>query len=325
MSAVATAIVGGAVIGGLIASNSAKKAADAQTDAADQATQLQWDMYNQNRDDLAPWRNTGEWALGTTATPAAENVKDLENQRNQLTQILKGTPNQVVVGYTPVVERPGESYRDRTDDLSLREPQPRYETQYMPPENAADIQKQIDLLDKQIAAGGAEVPGTGLQGMIERGPGEFTESPGYQFTLDEGIKAQGNALSSMGRNRSGSHIKSATQYAEGLASTEYDNFLNRWYQSLTPYQSLAGVGQTSAGQTAALGANAANQMGQNTLYGGQAQAAGNINQANVLTGAIQGGANQLLYLNQMRNYQPNAPSMSGAGYPPVNSYFAQPT
>jgi len=200
-------------------------------------------------------------------------------------------------------------------------PQTQYTTKYTPPENAAEIQKQIDLLDQQIAAGGKEIPGTGLIGMIERGPGEFEESPSYQFALSEGLKGQQNALSAMGRNRSGAHLKSATDYAENMASTEYQNFLNRWYQSLTPYQSLAGLGQTSASQTASAAGNYGAQAGANQIYAGQAQAAGQINQANVLTGAIQGGTNQLLYLNALRNVPqtgtasaPNYNYGYGAGY-----------
>lgn len=67
MSAMITAAVIG-VGGSLVAANQAKQAAKgaaaAQTNAANQANQTQWDMYNQNRADQAPWRNAGGWAVG---------------------------------------------------------------------------------------------------------------------------------------------------------------------------------------------------------------------------------------------------------------------
>jgi len=165
----------------------------------------------------------------------------------------------------------------------------------------------------QAAPGWELVPATGEMAM-----GEFTESPGYQFTLSEGQRGIQNALAAMGKNRSGSHLRAATQYAEDMASTEYDNFLRRWYQSLTPYQSLAGLGQTSAAQLGQAGAAAGAGVAQNRLYAGDAQAYGSINQANALSGMLQGGANILMQQNALRNffpssgpYNPNVPTIRG--------------
>lgn len=63
MSGIATAIVGSAVIGGVVASNSAKKAANAQRDAANLASQTELEQYYQNREDMQPWREAGQGAL----------------------------------------------------------------------------------------------------------------------------------------------------------------------------------------------------------------------------------------------------------------------
>lgn len=63
MSGVATAIVGSAIIGGVVASNSASKAANAQRDAAAQASQTELEQYYQNREDMQPWREAGAGAL----------------------------------------------------------------------------------------------------------------------------------------------------------------------------------------------------------------------------------------------------------------------
>ncbi len=64
MSGIATAVIGSAVIGGVVASNSAKKAANAQRDAANTASQTELEQYYQNREDMQPWRDAGIDALG---------------------------------------------------------------------------------------------------------------------------------------------------------------------------------------------------------------------------------------------------------------------
>ena len=72
MSAIATAIVGGAIIGGVVSSRAAGKQADAATQAAETtagaqvySADLQKEMYEQTRTDQEPWRIAGEKALQT--------------------------------------------------------------------------------------------------------------------------------------------------------------------------------------------------------------------------------------------------------------------
>lgn len=63
---IAAALIGaaGAIGGSLIASHGASKAADAQTQAADQANALQRYVYDTNRADQQPWRDIGKAAIG---------------------------------------------------------------------------------------------------------------------------------------------------------------------------------------------------------------------------------------------------------------------
>jgi hypothetical protein len=74
MSAIATAIVGGAVIGGVLSSNAAENAAETQANAATGASQaslqatretnaLQQQMYQQNLANQSPWLQSGGLAL----------------------------------------------------------------------------------------------------------------------------------------------------------------------------------------------------------------------------------------------------------------------
>lgn len=58
------AVAGATVIGGVLSSNAAGNAADAQAGAANNASATQLKMYNQTRDDQAPWRAAGGTAIG---------------------------------------------------------------------------------------------------------------------------------------------------------------------------------------------------------------------------------------------------------------------
>lgn len=61
---VAAAVIGSAVVGAAASSAASSKASKSQRAGADAATQAQYDMYDQTREDQAPWREAGTQALG---------------------------------------------------------------------------------------------------------------------------------------------------------------------------------------------------------------------------------------------------------------------
>ena len=63
MVAAAAISAAGAVAGGAMAARGAKKAAKTQAASADAASQIQWDMYDQTRKDLDPYKQAGDTAL----------------------------------------------------------------------------------------------------------------------------------------------------------------------------------------------------------------------------------------------------------------------
>lgn len=58
------ATAGASLIGGAMSSRAANRGADAQAEAARLAQEEQARQYDQTRQDLMPWLNTGGWALG---------------------------------------------------------------------------------------------------------------------------------------------------------------------------------------------------------------------------------------------------------------------
>lgn len=141
--------------------------------------------------------------------------------------------------------------------------------------------------------------------------------PGYQFRLGEGLKALDRQAAARGGLISGAALKAATRYGQDYGSGEYQNAFNRYYQErqnmLSPLQSLAGVGQTSAQQIGTSGERMASNVGDMMTSGAAARASGYVGTANALTGGLntylnyQQGQNML---NALRGPTPSyGPSM----------------
>jgi hypothetical protein len=122
------------------------------------------------------------------------------------------------------------------------------------------------------------------------GMSQFQQDPGYAFRLSEGQKALDRSAAARGGLISGAALKAAGRYGQDMASQEYQNAFNRYQiernAQLAPLQSLAGVGQTTAAQLGQTGAANAANVGNLITGAGAAQAAGQIGQANAITGGL---------------------------------------
>jgi hypothetical protein len=122
------------------------------------------------------------------------------------------------------------------------------------------------------------------------GTADFEADPGYAFRQSEGMKALERSAAARGSLMSGSTLKGIQRYGQDLASQEYTNAFNRYQvnrsNQLNPLQSLMGAGQSATNvQTGVQG-----QLGQNqatNLYNaGAARASGYVGSANALSGAL---------------------------------------
>jgi hypothetical protein len=84
---VAAAVVGGAVVGGVITADASRSAAHTQADAANRATDLQGQQFQQTQRNLMPYMNTGEAGntrlaemLGIGGNPNADGYGSLNQQ-----------------------------------------------------------------------------------------------------------------------------------------------------------------------------------------------------------------------------------------------------
>lgn len=161
-------------------------------------------------------------------------------------------------------------------------------------------------------------------------PSDLAQTPGYQFTLNQGLQATQNGFSAQGLNNSGAATKGAAQYAQGLASNTYNqqlqNFLQQQGQQygqglqsanfgLNQQQTLnnllfgaAGLGQNAAQGVSSAGLGNAAQI--NNLLGqqGNAAAAGTVGAANAYSSGLSnigGLASTYGILNGLNAQNPN--------------------
>lgn len=172
----------------------------------------------------------------------------------------------------------------------------------------------------------ATAPGYGKYAR-DFGMSDFTTDPGYQFRLEQGMRALNASAAAKGMGMSGANIKGATEYGQNLGSQEYQNAFNRYQTNraaqLDPLFKLYSGGQASAAgsaaQAGALGQNLGQTytglgqgLAQANVAAGNAAASGYLNQANAVTNALNQGMSSYMMNNYLNNINPRA--MSATGY-----------
>lgn len=208
-------------------------------------------------------------------------------------------------------------------------------TQAQAADNASQLQwQQFQQMQQNLQPymnlGTSNIPGMQaqlgkLQGMnFSFNPTEdqLSQTPGYQFTLQQGLKNTNNALAAKGLNLSGAQAKGISNYTTGLADQTYQQqYQNALQQFMTNYgvqsdtynrlSGLVGLGQNSAAGVGNAGLQTANQAGNYLTQGANAQAAGTIGTANAINGGL-GSLSGSGLLYSMMN-QGNGSNIYGGG------------
>jgi hypothetical protein len=128
--------------------------------------------------------------------------------------------------------------------------------------------------------------------------------PSYNFRLQQGNLATTNLANQAGGAIGGNALQGLINYGQGAASQEFGNVFNRYqtqrsniYNNLA---SIAGLGQTSLGQTGQLASNTAQGVGGAIAGAGAASGAGQVAMGNALGGGAQTFANQQYLSNLLR-------------------------
>ncbi len=157
---------------------------------------------------------------------------------------------------------------------------------------------------------------------------QLEQTPGYQFTLPQGLKATQSAAAARGLGVSGSALKGAGTYATGLADKTYlDQFnvaqqrfgdvlnLNTAQQGVLQGQfnrlaDIAHTGESAAAQTGVAGTSAAATGGNYLNQSGLDTAAGYTGANNAISGAANNYLALQAYQNRTNALQPT-PTTTG--------------
>lgn len=268
----------GSVVGGLASASAAKKGAQAQADAAAESNETQRYIFDRSVELSEPYRETGNNALAALAFETGIGPRPS----------IGATPSGLTI--EEIAANPGNAggrqvmgYDERTGDPIYGE--------VMPGNEATSAGFRVggrtfgDRGAAQTYLDSLATPGTPYAGI--------QESPGYRFTLDQGMQGIERMAAARGNRLSGATLKEAGRYNSGLASQDYGNGYNR-------LAGLAGVGQAAVSQQIGAGQAYAGAVGQNNAMAGQARASGymgvpnafngTINSLGNLYGAVKGGA-----------------------------------
>jgi hypothetical protein len=305
MSFIAAAIVGGtALVGGVVSasasSSAANKAAKVSQDTTNQNNALARDIYSQNTQTLAPFVQQGGAAtayinqlLGIQSAPAAQPQPQpvpTGTVQSGGGQPASGRAISVSDGFGGAIGRfVGDSLREDIADRG-------YGILTTPSGGGMGVGSGYGAGSTGATfaqGGGAGGTTTAAPALAPGSAGNafdaYRNSTGYQFRLGEGMRAVTANKALSGLLNSGSAVKSAMRFGDGIAAQEFDSYYNR----LAGQQ---GVGLSAASAQAGVANNYSAQVQGNNST--NATNAGNaaIARGNAIGNAASGVANSLAYV-----------------------------
>jgi hypothetical protein len=334
----------GGLVGGLFGNKGATEAANIIQQGTQNANATDWNIYNQQRNDQAPYANAGAGAVnylsyllgigggpggqvsgggqssGPLYTPGSA-MAGMDGKSGSITSLGKGgfqwTPGS---GNKRAYQF---MYNDGVNDVYQRSSGGKgtgINIDYAVVGKDGKVNWAAQPPVRQFGggmggppAGSANDPNFGSL-MRDFGSSDFQQDPGYQFRLAEGAKALQRSAAAKGGLFSGGTLKDLTNYNQNFASNEFQNSYNRFQTNrATKYNnlaSLAGLGQVSVNNIGANGSTLEGNLNQNTMQGSineaNARASGYAALGKGIGGAINSG------LNWYQLSQQNKPSGGGS-------------
>lgn len=295
----------GAIGGAAISSSASKSAASTQADAANNAAQLQEKQWEQTQSNLKPYMNLGSASISPLLQAMGYNVTVNNGASGTAGQILGSASGMLGSGIAGQMSGP----------LSAAS-------------QALGAASGTDSSSPTYTFNGIDSSNPLQQRFSAPTEADAQATPGYQFTLNQGLKSVQNSAAARGLGTSGAALKGASTYATGLADSTYNDVYNRALQTFqTNYnsaannvnrlQGLVSNGQNAAATNGSLGASTANSVGNTLTSAANATASGTVGSANALSGALNSvGSNAMLYGLTQNNASGSAAS---SNYGAVNA------
>jgi hypothetical protein len=332
------------LIQGIVGANAASDAASAQVDAANAATDRQYQMFQQARQDQLPWMTRGNQAgnllsfyLGLPGSDASGGTGAAPGMPPPPTlQQFTSTPAHTSGG-SPPWATPPDPYQYRPTDYSGYVSPSHGAPAAAPVVDQAGYQKALaawnaqnqsawDKLKADPRFGSLLTPFTGK---------DLASEPGYQFGLKQGNESVLNNRAALGSILSGNTLRAVNQFGQDYAGTKYNEAFSRDQANKAftnnVLAGMSGTGQVASSNIGSQTVNTGQQIGQNIIGAGNARASGYVGGANALNAGASNAYGNWLSYNVLRDVMPGLGGSSGSYGPaqPINTagmsqYYAQP-
>ena len=296
MSDILSGISGvGSLIGGLTGAASSISGANDISNAAKATTDWQKQVYGNQQKQLQPWTQAGQSALYSLASLLGIGGVPAPGSTSSAPASTGGSLAPLVAanGTAPQYSGLGLNY-----NISTKGDQGQGTSYNM----QSPVGGLASLMPQQPAAGGgatAAAPATSSAGGPLAAYQQFTETPYYQFPLQQAMLQLQRSNAARGLLNSGATAKDILQQATGYASGNLQSYMQQ-------LSSLAGGGQQGIESTGSTGVGVGSQISGPALTGAGAQASG-------LAGANQNLFGQNGALTPLLNSAFNSSSYPGSG------------
>lgn len=254
-------IMGAAAVGGAaIASKGAKQQSNAIQQSTNDSNALQLRIFEQQRADQQPWMQSGQRALSQI-----ERLLGIQAPAGTASTTPGQVPTTAPGGMGNALS-PGGGDRRVVDTGGLNDNMFMLDRTTPIEGGGGKVGPAVTMPATQPATQGADFSG-------------FYQSPGYQFRMQEGMNALTGNAATRGALQSGATQKALLKYGQNYASNEFGQYMNQLFN-------VAGLGQTSTGQTNALSSNYAANVSNNNMASAQARASSYGTQANAWGNAL---------------------------------------
>lgn len=147
----------------------------------------------------------------------------------------------------------------------------------------------LDQIAKLYGLDTVDANGNVVKGSGKADFSSFTTAPDYTFAQQQGQDAINRSAAARGGLLSGAAVKAGETYASGLASQNFQNYVNN-------LEGVAGAGQAATNATQAAGTNMANQNSASLMSAGNARASAYGSIGSSISNSANGlASNYLLY------------------------------
>lgn len=258
----ALALAGGSLVSGIAGASAAKKAAKAQQAAADNATALQRDQFNQTTQNYKPYLDAGNNGLAAYLYEMGLGPKPTFGGTAPTIETIAGQPARAgggARGYMGGGGYPSSNYRPAGGGGGTP-------TTYRVGEQTFSTLGEAEAYANANKTGGQEYGG-------------YTQSPMAKYLMEEGVDSiQGSAAASGGLF-SGASMEALENSRRTVIGADTSDYFSKLF-------GLTGMGMSAAGNQAAAGGAYANNVGSLQMQAAQAKGQGYMGVANAIGSTV---------------------------------------